>query len=122
MLSLFLMPTIEPLKPGFASPYSREAFAGVTESGATVGALPTVGDSDDVFYDEAAQRLYISGGEGAIAVYRQVDADHYEEIARITTVKGARTSFFSPALGRLFLAVRREGQNPAALWVYEVAH
>jgi DNA-binding beta-propeller fold protein YncE len=92
-----------------------------TESGATVGTLPTVGDSDDVFYDEAAKRLYISGGEGAIVVYRQVDADHYEETARVTTVKGARTSFFSPALGRLFLAVRREGQRPAALWVYEVA-
>jgi DNA-binding beta-propeller fold protein YncE len=92
-----------------------------TETGAVVATLPTVGDSDDVFYDEAVQRLYVSGGEGAIAVYRQVDADHYEETARLATAKGARTSFFAQALGRFFLAVRREGPNPAALWVYEAA-
>ena len=92
-----------------------------TETGAIMATLPTVGDSDDVFHDEAARRLYVSGGEGAIVVYRQVDADHYDEIARLTTVKGARTSFFSPALERLFLAVRREGQSPAALWTYAVS-
>jgi DNA-binding beta-propeller fold protein YncE len=92
-----------------------------TETGAIVATLPTVGDSDDVFYDEAAKRLYVSGGEGAIVVYRQADADRYEQVARIATVKGARTSFFSAALDRLFLAVPRDGQNPASLWVYEVA-
>jgi len=92
-----------------------------TESGGIAAALPTVGDADDIFYDEAAKRLYVSGGEGAIAVYRQVDADRYEQVARIATVRGARTSFFSAALERLFLAVPRNGQDPAALWVYEVS-
>lgn len=92
-----------------------------TDTGAIVTMWPTVGDSDDVFYDESAKRIYVSGGEGAIAVYRQLDGDRYEEMARLTTVKGARTSFFSASLGRLFLAVRREGQSPAALWTYEVS-
>jgi DNA-binding beta-propeller fold protein YncE len=92
-----------------------------TDSGAIVAALPTVGDSDDIFYDQTARRLYVSGGEGAIVVYQQDDADHYRQTARIETVKGARTSFFSPELGRLFLAVRREGQTPAALWIYDVS-
>jgi DNA-binding beta-propeller fold protein YncE len=92
-----------------------------TDSGAIVAALPTAGDADDIFYDQAAKRLYVSGGEGAIAVYQQDDADHYRQTARIETVKGARTSFFSPELHRLFLAVRREGQTPAGLRVYQVA-
>lgn len=92
-----------------------------TETGGIVAALPTVGDADDVFCDEAAKRLYVSGGEGAIAVYRQVDADRYEQMARVATIKGARTSLFSAALGRLFVAVPRDGQSPAALWVYEVS-
>ena len=35
----------------------------------------------------------------------------YKESARITTVKGVRTSFFSPNLDRLFLAVRRQGRK-----------
>jgi len=92
-----------------------------TKSGAVVAKLPTVGDSDDVFYDAKRKRIYASGGEGAIFVYQQQDPDHYSKIAQIDTVKAARTSLFVPELDRLFLAVRREGQNAAAIRVYEVA-
>ena len=89
-----------------------------TATGAIVATLPTVGDADDVFYDAAARRVYVSGGEGAIATYRQTSPDAYEELARTATVKGARTSFFSPDLRRLFLAVRRQEGTPAAIWIY----
>ena len=92
-----------------------------TESGALVAKVPTVGDSDDVFYDEARKRIYASGCEGAIAVVQQQDADHYRQIARIPTVKGARTSFFVPELKQLFLAVRKQGSEPAAVRVYVVS-
>ena len=83
--------------------------------------VPTVGDSDDVFYGAATRRVYVPGGEGAVAIYQQADADHYSETARIPTSRGARTSLFSPDLGRLSVAARREGQAPAAIWVYAVA-
>ncbi len=89
-----------------------------TDSGRIAAELPTVGDADDVFFDAAARRLYVSGGEGKVAVVRQVDVDHYAEVARIPTVSGARTSLFSPDLGRLFLAVRRQGASPAAIWEF----
>jgi YVTN family beta-propeller protein len=91
-----------------------------TKSGAVVAKLPTVGDSDDIFYDQDLKRLYVSGGEGAVAVYRQQDPDHYTKIAQVETVKGARTSLFVPELGRLFVAVRQEGQTPAGIRVFEV--
>jgi hypothetical protein len=77
-----------------------------------------VGDCDDVFYDQARKRIYASGGEGAISVFEQQDPDHYKESVRIATVKGARTSFFSPELDRLFLAVRRQGTQAAAIRVF----
>jgi len=89
-----------------------------TDSGAVITKIPTVGDSDDVFYDSARKRIYASGGEGAIAVVQQQNADHYQEIARIPTVKGARTSLFVPDLGRLFLAVRKQGSASAAIRIY----
>ena len=92
-----------------------------TDSGAAVAKIPTVGDSDDVFYDPTRKRIYASGGEGAIAVCQQQDRDHYKEIARIPTVKGARTSLFVPELGRLYLAVRRQGSEDAAIRVYAVS-
>lgn len=89
-----------------------------TTTGKIVQRLPAVGDCDDVFYDQTAKRIYASGGEGAISVFEQQDADHYKESVRITTVKGARTSFFSSELDRLFLAVRRQGTQSAAIQVY----
>ena len=92
-----------------------------TSSGKTVQTLSAIGDCDDVFYDQSRKRIYASGGEGAISVFEQQDADHYKEVARIATVKGARTSFFSPDLGRLYLAVRRQGSSPAMIQVFEAS-
>jgi DNA-binding beta-propeller fold protein YncE len=91
-----------------------------TNSGKIIQKLPAIGDSDDVFYDRASKQIYATGGEGGISVYQQEDADHYREIAKIRTVKGARTSFFSPDLKQLFVAVRRQGSDPAAIRVYSL--
>ena len=91
-----------------------------TASGKIVQTLSAVGDCDDVFFDQVRKRIYASGGEGAISVFEQQDPDHYKEVARIPTVKGARTGFFSPDLGRLYLGVRRQGSTPAMIQVFEV--
>jgi len=92
-----------------------------TNTGKTIQRLPAVGDCDDVFYDQARKRIYASGGEGGISVFEQQDTDHYKESARITTVEGARTAFFSPELDRLFLAVRRKGAQAAQVRVFAPA-
>ena len=89
-----------------------------TNNGNIVQKLPAVGDCDDVFYDKSRKRIYASGGDGAISVFEQRDADHYAELGRINTVKGARTSYFSPDLDRFFLAVRRQGSQPAKIEVF----
>jgi DNA-binding beta-propeller fold protein YncE len=89
-----------------------------TNTGKIIQKLPAVGDCDDVFYDATRKRIYATGGDGEISVFEQKDPDHYTELSRIATVKGARTSFFSPELDRLFLAVRREGSQSAAVQVF----
>jgi DNA-binding beta-propeller fold protein YncE len=89
-----------------------------TTTGKTIQRLPAVGDCDDVFYDPNRKRIYASGGDDGISVFEQQDPDHYRESARMNTVKGARTSFFSPELDRLFLAVRRQGTQAAAIEVF----
>jgi hypothetical protein len=89
-----------------------------THTGNIVQKLPAAGDCDDVFYDQTRKRVYASGGDGEISVFQKEDADHYKESARIPTVKGARTSFFSPELDRLFLAVRRQGSQSAGIQVF----
>ncbi|HMF77703.1 MAG TPA: hypothetical protein VK604_18750, partial [Bryobacteraceae bacterium] len=69
-------------------------------------------------YDRARKRVYATGGEGVISVFQQQDLDHYTQIAQVPTIKGARTSFFSPDLSELFVAARRDGSEPAAIRVY----
>src|SRR5204863_2694327 len=53
-----------------------------TSNGNIVQKLPAVGDCDDVFYDKSRERIYASGGDGAISVFEQKDADHYAELGQ----------------------------------------
>jgi hypothetical protein len=62
-----------------------------TNSGHLVATLPTVQDSDDLYYDSARQRVYVPGGEGYISVFQQDDADHYKLLAKVQTAIGAQT-------------------------------
>lgn len=90
-----------------------------TQSGKTVASQPAVGDADDVFYDAAHKRVYVSGGEGSIDIFDQRDPDHYQLIGRIPTASGARTSLFVPELNRFYLAVPHRGNQIAEIRVYE---
>ncbi len=58
----------------------------------------------------------MSCGEGAIDVFEFEEGGWRSN--RVKTVTGARTSLFVPELDRLFLAVRANGAEPAAVWVY----
>lgn len=91
-----------------------------TESGRIVARVACAGDADDLFYDAARKRIYVSGGEGFLSVIEQRDADHYTPLAKIPTAPGARTSFFVPDLNRLLLAVPHRGAQQAEVRVYEV--
>jgi hypothetical protein len=78
-----------------------------------------VGDSDDLFFDADRHRIYATGGEGAIVVYEQQGPDQYNQIGRVTTASGARTSLFVPEAGRLFVAVPHRGTQGAEMRVFK---
>ena len=61
-----------------------------------------------------------SGGEGFVDVTRQIDADHYEELARVPSERGAKTALLVPELRRLYVAVGGSDKNKAGLLRYEV--
>jgi DNA-binding beta-propeller fold protein YncE len=94
-----------------------------TATGKETGAADIVGDTDDLFYDAARKRLYVSGGEGFIDVFHVVDARQpatLTRVARVATPTGARTSLFVPEQGRLYLAVPHRGAQRSEIQVYEV--
>jgi DNA-binding beta-propeller fold protein YncE len=89
------------------------------DTGELVTAVPIPADVDDLFYDGKRTRLYASCGEGALAVVRQRDADHYEMLEKIPTAKLARTCLFDPATDRLYLGVPRQaGREGPEIRVY----
>ena len=89
-----------------------------TDSGAMVASVPCVNDSDDLYYDTGRKRIYAPGGEGFISVIQQVDADHYQSLAKIPTTIGARTGLWYEKRDRFYLAVPASSKQGAALWVY----
>ncbi len=90
-----------------------------TKAGKEVASCRCVGDADDVFCDAQRHRLYITGGQGAISVVEQADADGYRVIGEVATAAGARTSLFVPQMDRLYVAVPHRGSQKAQIQVYE---
>ena len=73
-------------------------------------------------FDPTRKRIYIPSGEGYIFVYRQIDSDRYERIAKIPSAIGARTSAYYGQVGKhnsLYLAVPARANRGAELWIYE---
>ena len=103
---------------GFRAP--ARLFVFNAETGSVVAKLPTVGDTDDLFYDAARHAIYVIGGEGFVDIFRQGDANHYEYTSRMKTSAGARAGLFVPSLSRLFVAAPRRGSQAARILVYKI--
>ena len=87
-----------------------------TANGKILNNVGTCADADDLFYDAARKQLYVSCGDGHVAIFDA--ASGLTETSRISTRQGARTSLFVQALDRLFVAVPMSGGQPAEIWVY----
>ena|SRR5215472_5572264 len=95
-----------------------------TASGRLVAALPSVQDSDDLYFDSDRKRIYMPGGEGFIAAFQMTDPDHYKLLARIPTAIGAKTAGYYGKQGkgfdRFYLAVPARGGQSAGVRIYTV--
>jgi DNA-binding beta-propeller fold protein YncE len=97
----------------FRNPARLVVFA--ASNGTPVTSVEACGDADDMFIDAKRGRIYVSCGEGFIDVF---DANRYQLVERIPTLKGARTSLFVPEIDRLFAAARATAEAKAAVWVF----
>jgi DNA-binding beta-propeller fold protein YncE len=90
-----------------------------TANGKPVADLAISGDIDDLFYDAARKRLYLSCGEGFIDTVDQTTPDAYRRVSQVPTAPGARTCYFSPGPDRLYLAVPDRGSQEAEIRVFQ---
>jgi len=80
-------------------------------SGGVTTSADAVGDTDDLFFDAARQRVYVIGGEGFVDVFQR-RGDALERAARVATRAGARTGSWVAATSTLYVAVpARDGQS-----------
>ena len=89
-----------------------------TESGKQIASLDCVSGIDDLWYDAMRKRVYATGIDG-IAVYGQMDPDHYTPMTKVASSPGAATSLWAPALNRLFVSAPKAGNSDSAILVFE---
>ena len=64
-----------------------------------------VGGADDLQYDAAASRIYFVGTTGTIAVFKEIDPDHYSLLGKVPTGAISKTGLWVPELKRFYSAV-----------------
>ena len=75
-----------------------------SDTGAVTNSVPSPLRSDQILFDQNANRLYSPGGEGNVALYDTSDPDHLKTIAKVPTAPGAKTGILVPELKELILA------------------
>ena len=89
-----------------------------SSSGKELASLDIIADTDDLFYDAARKRIYVTGGGGAITVIEQKGPDAYAMTGAVPTAPHARTSLFVPAWKKLYVAAPKQGREAARLLVF----
>ena len=78
-----------------------------TEAGKVIQVLDSVGGADDLQYDAATGRIYFVGTTGTVAVFQEVDPDHFQLLGKVPTGAISKTGLWVPELKRFYSAVPR---------------
>jgi DNA-binding beta-propeller fold protein YncE len=91
-----------------------------TDTGKEVAMLPAADGVDDMSFDPVSKLIYLACADGFVNVYRQIDADHYEAVAKIATGSRGKIGVLVPSLHRYFVATSSKDGIPARVFVFEV--
>ncbi|HYR85007.1 MAG TPA: hypothetical protein VE422_13075 [Terriglobia bacterium] len=76
-----------------------------TETGKVVQVLDSVGGADDLQYDAATGRIYFVGTTGTVAVFKEMDPDHFRLLGKVPTGAISKTGLWVSELKRFYSAV-----------------
>jgi hypothetical protein len=78
-----------------------------TDTGKVVQGLDSVGGADDLQYDAPTGRIYFVGTTGTVAVFKEMDPDHFQLLGKVATGAISKTGLWVPELKRFYSAVPR---------------
>jgi len=78
-----------------------------TETGKVVQVLDSVGGADDVQFDAGSQRIYFAGTTGTVAVFKEIDSNHFTLLGKVPTGAISKTGLWVPEWKRYYSAVPR---------------
>ncbi|HEV2522399.1 MAG TPA: hypothetical protein VGT24_08460 [Candidatus Acidoferrales bacterium] len=76
-----------------------------TETGKVVQALDSVGGADNIDFDGPTGRIYYVGTTGTVAVFKELDPDHFVLLGKVPTGAVAKSGLWVPELKRFYSAV-----------------
>jgi hypothetical protein len=76
-----------------------------TDTGKVVQGLDSVGGADDLQYDAPTGRIYFVGTTGTVAVFKEMDPDHFQLLGKVATGAISKTGLWVPELKRFYSAV-----------------
>ncbi|HKV27684.1 MAG TPA: YncE family protein [Candidatus Acidoferrales bacterium] len=93
-----------------------------TRTGKELQALPIPKGIDDLVFDSAHKRIYAACGsdKGAIAVYQEMDADHYKSLGEVPSAPGGKNEVLVPQLGRLYITIPPQATAAGEVYVYKL--
>ena len=89
-------------------------------SGKEITSVPISKGIDGMVFDPATKRIYSEANTGAIDVYEEVDADHYQSLGTTPIGSPAKPGLLVPELNRYFVAVPQHDNVDAAILEYKV--
>jgi WD40 repeat protein len=91
-----------------------------SDTGKVLQNFPISTGVDDMVFDPASKRAYVATGEGFVNVFKEIDADHFQDIGKIPTGPLGKTGLLVPALNEYFVAVPPHGPTCAEVLVFAV--
>lgn len=90
-----------------------------TETGRVVATLDSVGGIEGMYFDARQKRIYVTGLEGIVEAYQEIDPNRYRSIAKIPIVPKAGTSLFIPQLNLFCVAAPPYDGKVAQIWLFQ---
>ncbi len=83
------------------------------ESGKVITNMPIAGGVDWGVFDPKTKNVFMSNGEGTLAIFHQKSADEYEDLGALTTQPSAKTMAFDAKTGKIYLPAAEIETIPA---------